>query len=105
MQLLPGLRLVRGYVYRELDELPVRSHRYGAARQRYDPGCSAARIHLAKHAGMKIMELLEKDIKPRDILTPAAFRNALAAKWQSAARLTRCCTCLRLRMKQKYRWS
>ena len=41
------------------------------------PAVSAARIHLAKHAGMKIMELIEKDIKPRDILTPAAFRNAL----------------------------
>ncbi|MFR2289726.1 MAG: dihydroxy-acid dehydratase, partial [Butyricicoccus sp.] len=34
------------------------------------PAVSAARIHLAKHAGMKIMELIEKDIKPRDILTP-----------------------------------
>src|SRR5699024_5099371 len=31
-----------------------------------------------KHAGMKVMELVEKDIKPRDILTPAAFENALA---------------------------
>jgi dihydroxy-acid dehydratase len=44
------------------------------------PAVSAARIHLAKHAGMKIMELLEKDIKPRDILTPAAFRNALCCE-------------------------
>ena len=35
------------------------------------------RIRLAKHAGMKIMELLEKDIKPRDIMTEDAFRNAL----------------------------
>ena len=44
------------------------------------PAVSAARIHLAKHAGMKIMELVEKDIKPRDILTPAAFRNALCCE-------------------------
>ena len=44
------------------------------------PAVSAARIHLAKHAGMKIMELIEKDIKPRDILTPAAFRNALTCE-------------------------
>ena len=44
------------------------------------PAVSAARIHLAKHAGMKIMELLEKDIKPRDILAPAAFRNALCCE-------------------------
>lgn len=41
------------------------------------PAVHAARIALAKHAGMKIMELLEKDIKPRDIMTPAAFENAL----------------------------
>jgi len=41
------------------------------------PAVAAARIRLAKHAGMKIMELLERDIKPRDIMTPAAFKNAL----------------------------
>jgi dihydroxy-acid dehydratase len=32
---------------------------------------------LAKQAGIKIMELLEKDIKPSDIMTPGAFRNAV----------------------------
>lgn len=42
------------------------------------PAVHAARIRLAKHAGMKVMELLEKNIKPRDIMTPAAFANALA---------------------------
>ncbi|OPJ62151.1 dihydroxy-acid dehydratase [Clostridium oryzae] len=41
------------------------------------PAVYSARLQLAKHAGMKIMELLEKDIKPRDIMTEAAFRNAL----------------------------
>ncbi len=41
------------------------------------PAVSAARIRLAKHAGMKVMELLEKGIKPKDIMTPAAFKNAL----------------------------
>lgn len=41
------------------------------------PAAYSERIRLAKHAGMKIMELLEKDIKPRDILTEEAFRNAL----------------------------
>ena len=35
------------------------------------------RIRLAKQAGMKIMELLEKDIRPRDIMTKEAFENAL----------------------------
>ena len=44
------------------------------------PAVSSARIHLAKHAGMKIMELIEKDIKPLDILTPQAFRNALTCE-------------------------
>lgn len=41
------------------------------------PAVSAARIRLAKRAGMKIMELLERDTKPRDIMSLAAFRNAL----------------------------
>lgn len=40
------------------------------------PAVYSARLRLAKHTGMKIMELIEKDIRPRDILTPAAFRNA-----------------------------
>ena len=42
------------------------------------PAVYAARTQLAKHAGMQVMQLVEKDLKPRDILTPAAFRNALA---------------------------
>lgn len=41
------------------------------------PAVYAERIRLAKHAGMKIMELVEKDIKPRDIMTEKAFMNAL----------------------------
>jgi dihydroxy-acid dehydratase len=41
------------------------------------PAVYSERIKLAKHAGMKIMELLEKDIKPRDIMTEDAFMNAL----------------------------
>lgn len=41
------------------------------------PAVYSERIKLAKHAGMKIMELLEKDIKPRDIMTQDAFMNAL----------------------------
>ena len=40
------------------------------------PAVWSARLRLAKHAGMQIMELVEKDIKPRDIMTPAAFHNA-----------------------------
>ncbi|MBE3581422.1 MAG: dihydroxy-acid dehydratase [Thermoanaerobacteraceae bacterium] len=42
------------------------------------PAVSAARLRLAKQAGMRIMDLLEKNIRPRDIMTAAAFRNAVA---------------------------
>lgn len=42
------------------------------------PAVYAARTQLAKHAGMRIMDLVEKNVCPRDILTPAAFKNALA---------------------------
>lgn len=42
------------------------------------PAPLSARLRLAKHTGMKIMELVERDIRPRDIMTAAAFRNAEA---------------------------
>ena len=42
------------------------------------PAVQAARQRLAKQAGMKIMELLDKDIRPRDIATLKAFKNAIA---------------------------
>ena len=42
------------------------------------PAVSAARIRLAKQAGMRVMDLLKKNIRPRNIATMAAFRNALA---------------------------
>ena len=41
------------------------------------PAVYSQRIKLAKHAGMKVMELLEKNIRPRDIMTEDAFMNAL----------------------------
>ena len=41
------------------------------------PAVFSDRIRLAKHAGMKVMELLERDIRPLDIMTEAAFQNAL----------------------------
>ena len=40
------------------------------------PAVYSARLRLAKHAGMQIMELVAKNICPRDIMTPAAFHNA-----------------------------
>ncbi len=42
------------------------------------PAVYAARTRLAKEAGLKIMELVAREIKVLDILTPAAIRNALA---------------------------
>jgi dihydroxy-acid dehydratase len=41
------------------------------------PAVYSERIRLAKHAGMKIMELYENNIRPRDIMTEKAFLNAL----------------------------
>lgn len=43
------------------------------------PAVYSKRIELAKHAGMQIIELVKKDIKPRDIMTKAAIRNAVTA--------------------------
>ncbi len=43
------------------------------------PAVYSARIELAKHAGMQVMELVKKDIRPRDIMTAAAIKNALTA--------------------------
>ncbi|HOX16099.1 MAG TPA: dihydroxy-acid dehydratase, partial [Smithellaceae bacterium] len=42
------------------------------------PAVLAARHRLAKQAGMKIMDILKKNVKPRDIATLAAFKNAMA---------------------------
>ncbi len=42
------------------------------------PAVYSARIELAKHAGMAVMQLLQKNICPRDIMTEEAFQNALA---------------------------
>ena len=41
------------------------------------PAVYSERIKLAKHAGMKVMEMYEKNIRPRDIITKEAFMNAL----------------------------
>lgn len=41
------------------------------------PAVYSARIELAKHAGMAVMELVKRDIRPRDIMTKEAFMNAL----------------------------
>ncbi len=43
------------------------------------PAVYSARIELAKHAGMQVMDLVRKNIRPRDIMTASAIRNALTA--------------------------
>ncbi len=43
------------------------------------PAVYSARIELAKHAGMQVMELVKKNIRPRDIMTAAAIKNAVTA--------------------------
>ena len=43
------------------------------------PAVYSARIELAKHAGMQVMELIRKNIRPRDIMTKAAIKNAITA--------------------------
>jgi dihydroxy-acid dehydratase len=42
------------------------------------PAVMAARVRLAKQAGMSVMELVKNGVRPRDIMTPAAFENAIA---------------------------
>ena len=55
------------------------------------PGCAsipavyAQRIHMAEATGVKIMELVERDIKPRDILTRPAFENAIRVQMATGA--------------------
>ena len=43
------------------------------------PAVYSARIELAKHAGMQVMELVKKNIRPKDIMTAAAIKNAITA--------------------------
>ena len=43
------------------------------------PAVYSARIELAKHAGMQVMDLVRKNIRPRDIMTQSAIKNALTA--------------------------
>ena len=43
------------------------------------PAVYSARIELAKKAGMQVMDLYKKNIRPRDIMTEKAFKNALTA--------------------------
>ena len=57
------------------------------------PAVYSARLRLAKHAGMQIMELVEKNIRPRDIMTEAAFHNAETIDMALGCSTNTCSTC------------
>lgn len=57
------------------------------------PAVYSARIELAKHAGMAVMELLKRNIRPRDIMTKEALMNALTVDMALDAPPIPCCTC------------
>jgi dihydroxy-acid dehydratase len=42
------------------------------------PAVTGARQRLAKQAGMRVMDLVEEDLRPRDVMSEAAFENAIA---------------------------
>ena len=73
----PTSRIMFRYVHCEQHELPDRGSRYGTERKRYHPAVYSERIRLAKHAGMQVMEMYRRNIRPRDIMTKEALLNAL----------------------------
>ena len=76
---VPGLRLVLGHVHGQLDELPDRGRwAWALPGNGTIPAVSGARLRLAKQAGMRAVEMVREGLTPDRILTPAAFRNALA---------------------------
>ena len=56
------------------------------------PAVYSARIQLAKHAGMQVMELVRKNIRPRDIMTEDAISMHLQLIWHLDALQTACFT-------------
>ena len=74
---VPHVRLVLRHVHGKLHELPVRGAWHRASGNGTVPAVYSERLRLAKHAGMKVMELLEKNICIKDIITEAAIHNAM----------------------------
>ena len=67
---LPHLRLLLRHVHRQLHELPDRGHRHGPAGATAPfPPCTPPGCGWPSTTGMQIMELVEKNIRPRDIMT------------------------------------
>ena len=65
------------YVHSKLHELSDRSSWYGTSWKWNYPAVYSERIRLAKHAGMQVMEMYRRNIRPRDIMTKEAILNAL----------------------------
>ena len=66
------------------------------------PAVYSARLQLAKHAGMQVMELVRKNIRPRDIMTKEAILNALTVDMALGCSQTVCCTFLRSHMRSEW---
>ena len=75
---MPYMRFLFRNVYSEQHELSDRSCLvWDFAETEQSRPYILKESSLAKHAGMQVMELLEKNIRPRDIMTKEAFLNAL----------------------------
>jgi dihydroxyacid dehydratase/phosphogluconate dehydratase len=66
------------------------------------PADDPAKLDECRRAGPAIRLLLERDLKPRDIMTRPAFENAMVGP--SGAPPTPCCTCWRWRGRLACRW-
>ena len=64
------------------------------------PAVYSDRLILAKHAGMQVMEMYRRNIRPRDIMTKEAFLNALTVDMHLDVPQTVCCICRQLPMKR-----
>ncbi len=74
---MSDLRFLFRYVHCKLHELSDRGSWYGTSGNGTIPAVYSERIRLAKHAGMQVMEMYRKNIRPRDIMTKEAILNAL----------------------------
>ena len=74
---MPHLRLVLGHVHGQFHELYGESIGLALPGNGTIPAVMSARIRLAKKAGMQAMEMYERDIRPRDIVTAKSVHNAV----------------------------
>ena len=75
---LSGMRFLRRHVYGQLHELPDRGHRSGTSGKRNHPGRLRGADSFGQAGRDEGHGTVEKNIRPRDIATMAAFRNAIA---------------------------